>query len=154
MRRTLLLPAALAALACASGPDRKIPAEDDVAVGYGTRERGDITGAVGSVTSDETSAFPYTRVEEMLASRVPGVDVRRAADGSYSIRIRGVNSYYAEQDPLIVVDGLPAMSVDVLGTISPSEVERIDVLKDAGSTGIYGSRGANGVILITTKTGM
>lgn len=159
MRSTRIVPAVLfaplvAGLACAGGPQARTPgAEDDVSVGYGTQDRGDITGAVGSISGDETAGFHYTRVEEMIMARVPGVDVRRASDGRFRIRIRGTTSFNADTEPLVVVDGVPAMSADVLGTIQPRDVERIDVLKDAASSAIYGSRGAGGVILITTKSG-
>lgn len=139
------------ATACSSGP-RKLPAGDpNVDVGYGTQDRRETTGAVGSISARETAAGHYTRVEEMIASRIPGVDVRRDAGGGYTIRIRGVSSHNSGQDPLIVVDGMPAMNAGVLASINPNDVERIDVLRDAASAAMYGSRGANGVILIRTK---
>lgn len=151
----MLLVPLLAAVGCASRPETHTAEDEDdeVSVGYGTRDRDDITGAVGSISADETAGFHYTRLEEMIMARVPGVDVRQAPGGRYTIRVRGTHSQNPGVDPLIVVDGVPAMNTDVLATVQPGEVERIDVLKDAASTAIYGSRGAGGVILITTKTG-
>jgi len=85
----------------------------------------------------------------MIAARFPGVEVSESA-GRYVIRIRGVNSVNASSDPLVVIDGMPT-DVQALAGLSPSEVDRIDVLRDAASAAIYGSRAANGVILIRTK---
>ncbi len=89
----------------------------------------------------------------MLAGRFAGVDVMRAPNGEYAIRIRGVRSLTGNDEPLIVVDGIPAPPglSNPLRDIAPASIQRIDVLKDAAATAIYGARGANGVILITTK---
>ena len=150
---SILCLASLAALAaCGPGGEKPAPRGGEVDVGYGTQQQSRITGAVVSVSADDLDAFHFTRVEEMIAGRVPGVDVRLDARGGYRIRIRGMNSHNANGDPLIVVDGVPASDVGALATIQPQDVERIDVLKDAGSAAIYGSRGANGVILITTRS--
>lgn len=152
MRRFPAYCVVLASLFAACGPPP--PAQDpteSVSVGYGERERGSTGGAVGSVDSGDVAGFHYSRVEDMIAARVPGVEVSRRNDGSYRIRIRGANSVHSGSDPLVVVDGVTALDVDVLGSINPSDVLRIDILRDAGSTAIYGSRGANGVILIKTK---
>lgn len=142
------------ALACASNT-KTVPANaGEVDVGYGTIRERDATGAVSSADRDEIGGGHYTRVEEMIAARFPGVDVRANADGSYSINIRGATSFSAGVEPLVVVDGVPAIDVAVLAAINPNDVRRIDVLRDAGSTSIYGSRGANGVILIATRSGL
>ena len=141
------------ALACASNT-KTIPANaGEVDVGYGTMDRQDATGAVSSIDREDLGGAYYTRVEEMIAGRVAGVDVRANANGSYTITIRGINSINSGVEPLVVVDGVPAFDVAVLGSINPRDVRRIDVLRDAASTSIYGSRGANGVILIATRDG-
>ena len=154
MRATIPILLALAAASC--GPRAPKPAPGpggEVEVGYGTQPRREVTGAVSSVTAEDMRGMHYTRVEEMIAARFAGVDVVRLVNGDYSIRIRGTRSENAEDEPLVVVDGVPTsqMGPSVLASLNPSDVERIDVLRDAGSTAIYGSRGANGVILITTK---
>jgi TonB-dependent SusC/RagA subfamily outer membrane receptor len=113
------------------------------------------TGAVTTVVPSETDAR-VTRVEEMLRG-VAGLDVTRLPDGGYQLRIRGHRSIRGnpgDDDPLVVIDGIPisreAVSTALAG-LAPGDVARIEVLKDAGATGFYGSRGANGVIVITTK---
>ncbi len=113
------------------------------------------TGAVTTVVPSETDAR-VTQVEEMLRG-VPGLDVTRLPDGGYQLRIRGHRSLRAnpgDDDPLLVVDGIPisagALS-STLASLAPADIARIEVLKDAGAAGIYGSRAANGVIVITTK---
>ncbi len=111
------------------------------------------TGAVATVVPGETDAR-VSRVEELLRG-VPGLEVTALPNGSYQIRIRGHRSIRGnpgDDDPLIVVDGIPSEAgAAALADIAPSDVARIEVLKDAGATSQYGSRGANGVIIITTK---
>ena len=157
MRPALLALLALPAIACGGTSETPAPQEtDSVSVGYGTRAEGETAGAVSSISADEMDGFHYRRVEEMIAARVPGVDVRREANGEYSIRIRGISSFNASNEPLIVIDGVPVSAGNgpaALAGINPQDVRRIDVLKDAASASIYGVRGSNGVILITTKTG-
>jgi iron complex outermembrane receptor protein len=113
------------------------------------------TGAVSTVEPSETDAR-VTRVEEMLRG-VPGLEVTRLANGGYQLRIRGQRSIRGnagDDNPLLVIDGVPVPN-DAIGSmladLSPRDVARIEVLKDAGATSMYGSRGANGVIVITTK---
>src|SRR5437588_13124381 len=113
------------------------------------------TGAVTTVVPSETDAR-VAQVEEMLRG-VPGLDVTRLPDGGYQLRIRGHRSIRGDpgdDDPLLVVDGIPiaagALS-STLASLAPADIARIEVLKDAGAAGIYGSRAANGVIVITTK---
>jgi TonB-linked SusC/RagA family outer membrane protein len=130
--------------------------QDVVVVGYGTRRRSDVTGSISSVTSEEIRSVPVTNISQALQGRVPGLVATqssfRPGSGS-SIRIRGSRSLTANNDPLYVVDGIPMASENALDDLNPLDIESVDVLKDASATAIYGSRGANGVIQITTKKG-
>jgi TonB-dependent starch-binding outer membrane protein SusC len=137
--------------------------EEIVAVGYGTVRRRDLTGSIATVSGDEAvvKAAPTTAVSNALQGRAPGVQVvsnSGAPGAGASVRVRGSNSITANSEPLYVVDGIPfgqgsAGSDNPLATIDPNNVESIQVLKDASATAIYGARGANGVVLITTKRG-
>ncbi|RYF70171.1 MAG: SusC/RagA family TonB-linked outer membrane protein, partial [Cytophagaceae bacterium] len=125
-----------------------------VVIGYGTQKRSDVTGSLASVSSKELNAFPVVNAAQGLAGRAAGVQViqNSGAPGSnISIRVRGGNSLLGNNEPLYVVDGF-ALSGNPT-TINPADIESIEVLKDASATAIYGSRGANGVVLITTRTG-
>ena len=127
--------------------------EDVVVVGYGTMKRRDLTGAVASVSGDKLASNPVATVAEALQGQLPGVNVISQdgrPGGTMSIRVRGGGSITQSNEPLYVVDGVQVSSID---DISADNIESIDVLKDAASTAIYGARGANGVILITTKGG-
>lgn len=111
------------------------------------------SGAVSTLTADEVDRPRVTRVEELFY-RIPGVQVSRGNDGAYSVRIRGARSFMANDEPLYVVDGVRirgASERNALGAVSPRDVVRIDVLKDAIAAASYGSQGANGVIVITTR---
>ena len=133
----------------------KPPTPENVKVGYGEQPRDQIGGAVESATADKLSDVKTTQVEKLLEGRFPGVEVVRTPTGGFSIRIRGVNTFLGNGEPLYVVDGI-AVQVEPgrgLDWLSPGEIERIDVLKDPPETTMYGVRGANGVILITTKRG-
>jgi TonB-linked SusC/RagA family outer membrane protein len=125
-----------------------------VVVGYGTQKRSDLTGSVGSVKSTELLERPAINVEQSLQGRIAGVNVSVNSGrpgGNTNIRIRGYSSINATNNPLYVVDGIIwAAGIDAL---NPADIESIDVLKDASATAIYGTRGANGVILVTTKRG-
>ena len=126
--------------------------EEVVAIGYGTVRKSHMTGAISSVKTEEMNMSTST-LEQALIGHTPGVEIKQpsGAPGSgTTIRIRGVNSVFASVEPLYVVDGFPA-SKDVY--INPSDVESIEVLKDAASAAIYGSRAGGGVIIITTKRG-
>src|SRR5690606_22201314 len=128
--------------------------EGVVAVGYGTQQRQDVTGAVASVRAEEIAQIPTPSVGEALKGRVAGLDVQTngyVPGDAPEIRIRGERSLSAGNDPLIVVDGVAIAGG--LNDINPQTIASIDVLKDASATAVYGSRGANGVILITTKSG-
>lgn len=127
---------------------------DTVAVAYGRMPRDRVTGAVSSLTEDEIESSHATRVTDLIQGRVPGVQVLRGLGGSATIRIRNAKGFgYSNEEPLVVIDGMPASSASMLDALMPQDITRIDVLKDAGSTAAYGVRGANGVILITTKRG-
>ncbi len=125
--------------------------EEVVVVGYGTVKKSDLTGSVSTVGSDEIAAYPTLDATQAIQGRAAGVQIT-ANNGepgsSYKVRIRGGTSINSSSDPLYVIDGFPG------GTLPPAEdIESIEVLKDASATAIYGSRGANGVIMVTTKRG-
>ena len=125
-----------------------------VVVGYGTQTKSSVTGAVSSVNSKEISALPVPSVASALQGRVPGVLVtNNGGPGSSAIvRIRGIGSITQNADPLYVVDGFPAVNFN-LNSIDTKDIESVEILKDAAATAVYGSRAANGVVLITTKNG-
>jgi TonB-linked SusC/RagA family outer membrane protein len=126
-----------------------------VVVGYGTTKKTDLTGSVGSIKGSDLIKTPAASVDQLLQGKVAGLQVISGSGqpGSGStIRIRGLGSR-ADANPLIVVDGLPFGDAGNLKQINPEDIETIDVLKDASATAIYGSRGANGVIMVTTKKG-
>ncbi|MGB5438018.1 MAG: TonB-dependent receptor [Maribacter sp.] len=127
--------------------------EEVIVIGYGTAKKKDVTGAVSRVTSKSFENQPLTRVDEALQGRAAGVTVAKAngAPGAgIKVRIRGVNSITGNNDPLVVIDGV--LGGD-LSTLNPNDIASMDVLKDASATAIYGVRGSNGVILVTTKKG-
>ncbi|MFD2787707.1 SusC/RagA family TonB-linked outer membrane protein [Hymenobacter rubripertinctus] len=127
---------------------------DVVVVGYGTQRKRDITGSVASISAEQVAETPITRPEQILQGRVSGVQVTQTSaepGGDISIRIRGTNSISSGNEPLFVVDGFPGAGD--LNSINPSDIESVEILKDASATAIYGSRGANGVVIITTKKG-
>jgi TonB-dependent starch-binding outer membrane protein SusC len=142
----------LAACSGNTSPGNK-PIKDPVSIGYGVQDRSSVAGAIASVSGTDNGNVRFASVEQMMEARVPGLQVARGPRGDFRIRIRGTNSWQTG-DPLIVVDGMPLADMGAalaLSGISPNDVQRIDVLKDAGATAIYGSRGGNGVILITTR---
>jgi len=123
-----------------------------VAVGYGTMRKSDLTGAISTVSEEELVKGSLTSTEQVLQGKVSGLVVTQGtgdpSSGS-SLRLRGGTSLTASNNPLVVVDGIPGVDINA---IQPSDIKSIDVLKDASATAIYGSRGANGVIIITTKS--
>lgn len=125
--------------------------DEVLVVGYGTTKKSDLTGSVSSVKAEELTAFPVANATQALQGRAAGVSVQANngdPGGALKVRIRGGNSINASSDPLYVVDGF------IGATLPPSEdIQSIEVLKDASATAIYGSRGANGVIMVTTKKG-
>jgi TonB-linked SusC/RagA family outer membrane protein len=129
--------------------------DEIVVIGYGTVKKSDLTGSVSSVKSEEINAYPGSNMMESLVGRAAGVQVIRstgAPGAAMSVRIRGTNSILGSNEPLYVVDGSPLSGQP--SNISNSDIQSIEILKDASATAIYGSRGANGVVLITTKKGM
>lgn len=141
-------------VACGRTPRRQSPAPKDgeVSVGYGTESTKQVTGSIASLSPGDADAR-VTQVVQMLERRVPGLTVIRLPNGDVSLRIRGNRSLNSNNEPLLVIDGVPTQGPigPALAGLSPRDIARIDVLKDAGATAIYGVRGANGVILITTK---
>lgn len=126
-----------------------------VVVGYGTQRKSDITGSLSSVSAKEIRATPITGVGQALQGRAAGVFVTQASNapgGGVSIRVRGGNSINAGNEPLYVIDGFPVYNENG-PNLNPNDIESMEILKDASATAIYGSRGANGVVLITTKRG-
>lgn len=146
-----------------------------VVIGYGTIQKSDLTGAVSSLKDENSEEKPFSTVEQMIQGRVAGVQITQntgALGGGMSFSIRGANSMSGDNQPLIVIDGYPVESgqvnvmlgaessfpadvpgVNALSMLNPNDIESIEILKDASSTAIYGSRGANGVVLVTTKRG-
>lgn len=128
--------------------------DEVVVIGYGTSKRSDLTGSVVSVKSEDLMQTPTSDVAQALAGRVAGVQISQSEGGpgsSISINVRGGISMTQSNEPLYVIDGYP--SEDGMSSLDPGEIESIDILKDASSTAIYGARGANGVVVITTKKG-
>ena len=128
--------------------------DEVVVVGYGIQKKSDITGSVSSVKSENIRNVAMTRTDEALQGQVAGVQVVNndaSPNSSISIRIRGVNSINAASEPLVIIDGMQGGS---MSNVHPNDIESIEILKDASATAIYGSRGAGGVILITTKKGV
>ena len=148
--------------------------EEVVAIGYGTVKKSDLTGSVVSISSDDLNVSNSSSVDQMLLGRAAGVQITQsshAPGGGISMRIRGTGSVNAGQEPLYVIDGLPIENISTatgagstgydgnlpptnpLNSLNPSDIQSVEILKDASATAIYGSRGANGVVLITTKKG-
>lgn len=129
--------------------------DEVVVVGYGVQKKSDVTGAMIRVGSEELNSRPVANAFEAMQGKAAGVDiVSNERPGEVgTINVRGVRSLSASNTPLYVVDGIPLMSNSGIETLNPQDIESIDVLKDASATAIYGSRGANGVILVTTKSG-
>ena len=146
--------------------------DEVVVIGYGTQARKDVTGSISSVSSSQLKETPIISLDQGLQGRAAGVQVMQQSHspgGGVSIRIRGGNSLTAGNEPLYVIDGFPIYSdnnafaagtdpvfgatPNALASINPSDIESIEILKDASATAIYGSRGANGVVIVTTKRG-
>lgn len=127
--------------------------DEVVVVGYGTMKKSDVTGSIVSVKEEDITAIPTTNALEALQGKVAGLDITNNSGqtgSGLSLNLRGQRSLYASNDPLIIIDGVDyGTNLDV----NPDDIASIEVLKDASSTAIYGSRGANGVIIITTKRG-
>ncbi len=130
--------------------------QEVVVVGYGSVKKSDVTGALASVSGDQLRQIPVQSISQALQGRAAGVDIAQSSfrpGDNPTIRIRGNRSLIGGNDPLIVLDGIPLPEGSSINDFNPNDVESIEVLKDASSTSIYGSRGANGVIIVTTKKG-
>jgi TonB-dependent starch-binding outer membrane protein SusC len=128
--------------------------DEVVVIGYGTQRKESVTGSVVSISGATLREVPSSNVTQALQGRLAGVDIAQTSTRPGSvmqIRIRGQRSLSGDNNPLIVLDGIPFMGS--LNDINPNDIKSIDVLKDASATAIYGARGANGVILITTEKG-
>lgn len=128
--------------------------DEVVAIGYGTAKKGDLTGAISSVSGSDLSRMPVSNVADALKGKLAGVSVVTASgapEADIIVRVRGGISVTQDNSPLYIIDGVPSESG--LQGLNPTDIESIDVLKDASSTAIYGSRGANGVVLISMKKG-
>ncbi|OFY61852.1 MAG: SusC/RagA family protein [Bacteroidetes bacterium RBG_13_43_22] len=128
--------------------------DEVVVIGYGTARRRDVTGSVASISGDVMRNVPSSNISQALQGRISGVDLSQTntkPGATMQVRIRGSRSLNASNDPLVVVDGIPFAGS--ISDLNPNDIKSIDVLKDASATAIYGSRGANGVILITTNKG-
>lgn len=149
----LVLAAVATLAACGGGATKspRTPAPEEARPDLQTPQ----SAGVATVTGEDISKVGVQRIEEYLNGRVPGLQVFRNQSGEYTIRIRGTQKFgQGSEEPLLVVDGMPVSpgSVNtVLSTIDPREIAKVEVLKDASSTAMYGSRGANGVLLIKTK---
>lgn len=147
--KNLLIYLGIAALLCACGPGSKTPVsspfDEEVNVGYGTMSRKELGYSVGKVDVNPDIVSSYTSIAEYMRGRVAGVEV----NPNGTIQIRGKSSIEGPSEALIVVDG---SIVNDINSINPADVQSVEVLKD-GSAAIYGSRGGNGVVLITTKSG-
>ncbi|WP_237151122.1 SusC/RagA family TonB-linked outer membrane protein [Pontibacter actiniarum] len=128
--------------------------EEVVVIGYGAQRAEAVTGSVASISADEITQVPSGNITQALQGRLPGVEFSQSSSqpgASMQIRIRGTRSISGGNDPLVVLDGIPFPGS--VSDINPSDIKSIDILKDASATAIYGSRGANGVVLVTTKSG-
>ncbi|SNR67160.1 SusC/RagA family TonB-linked outer membrane protein [Hymenobacter mucosus] len=128
--------------------------DEVVVVGYGVQRAEAVTGSVASISGESLREVPSANISQALQGRLPGVQFSQSSSqpgASTQIRIRGTRSLGASNDPLIVLDGIPFPGS--IGDINPNDIQSVDILKDASATAIYGSRGANGVVLITTKGG-
>lgn len=127
--------------------------DEVVVIGYGTLKKRDLTGSVSSVSAEAIAAVPVASITEAMTGKMAGVQITTtegSPDAEMKIRVRGGGSITQSNDPLFIVDGFPVSSIS---DIPASDIESVDVLKDASSTAIYGSRGANGVVIVTTKSG-
>lgn len=142
-----------------------------VVVGYGTSLKKDLSGSIASVSAEDIKSLPITSFEQGMQGRVAGVQVLQgnsAPGGAPQVRIRGANTVLGGNEPLYVIDGVPVYNSDLennsnlnvgtqpsnaLASINPNDIVSMEILKDASATAIYGARGANGVVIITTKRG-
>ena len=127
--------------------------DEVVVIGYGTVSKRDLTGSVASVSAKQLSTVPVANATEALQGKMAGVQITAtegSPDAEVKIRVRGGGSLSQDNSPLYIVDGFPVSSIS---DIAPSDIQSVDVVKDASYTAIYGAQGANGVVIITTKSG-
>jgi len=127
--------------------------DDVVVVGYGVQDRREITSSVASVSADQFNRGNLNDAQELLQGKVSGLQITRPGgdpNADFTIRLRGLSTIGANQEPLVVIDGVPGADFQ---SVDPNDIESMEVLKDASASAIYGTRGASGVILITTKSG-
>jgi TonB-dependent SusC/RagA subfamily outer membrane receptor len=136
-------------------PETTAASEDSYNSGYGMEEKSTSTATVSSATASDFGKIRGRHVEELMVGRFAGVQVISTPTGGFSVRIRGLSTFIGNTEPLYVVDGVPVRVAQGRGIdwLNTDDIARIDVLKDAASTSAYGMRGANGVVLITTKRG-
>ena len=160
VHRSFRVPAALVCCAITlagchaypGGPVLPRPKGDEVDVGDGSQSKRDVTAAVDRAEGDKLMESSPRTVADMLVGRFAGVEVYQLSSGGTSIRIRGLRSLKSEQEPLIVLDGTPQHNgTTSLSVLDPHDIMSIEILKDAAATTVFGSRGANGVILISTR---
>jgi len=128
--------------------------DEVVVVGYGTAKKSDVTGSIASINEKTLKEVPVSNIAQAMQGRIAGVQIQQTSTrpgGTSQIRVRGTRSLTASNDPLIIVDGIPFGGT--FNDIAPDDIKSVDILKDASATAIYGSRGANGVILVTTNRG-
>lgn len=128
--------------------------DEVIVVGYGTQRKESVTGSVASISGANLQEVPSANISQALQGRLPGIELSQTSSkpgAEMQIRVRGTRSLNASNDPLVVLDGIPFAGS--IGDINPNDIKSIDILKDASATAIYGSRGANGVILVTTNKG-
>ena len=130
--------------------------DEVVVIGYGTVKKSDLTGSVVSIKTDKIADIPINTVGTLLQGRSTGLQIINISDdpeGGVGVRVRGASSLVGSREPLVVLDGIPFGTLADLNQLAPGDIESVEVLKDASAAAIYGSQGANGVILITTKKG-
>ena len=130
--------------------------DEVVVIGYGAVKKSDLTGSVSTIKTEQIESIPVNNVGDLLQGRSTGLRIIKNTDdpeGGMSVRLRGASSLTGSREPLVVVDGIPFGSLTNLNQLNASDIESIEILKDASAAAIYGSQGANGVILITTKSG-
>jgi TonB-dependent starch-binding outer membrane protein SusC len=153
--RAALLTAAL--LGCSSGAEKAPPKQPAPRAegGMGRSLQGEGTAAIGKVDGDDLKNIPAKTIEELIQGRVAGVQVLQRPGGGFSILIRGPGSISSSTEPLYVIDGVPVevSSGQGINWLNPQDIQRIEILKDASATSMYGMRGANGVVVITSRRG-
>lgn len=155
-RCLLVLLFAGAAAACYQVPEAApAPAEEPPSVGFGVPGSNSDPTSIDSASGEEMRGVRARQVEELMMGRFAGVQVLPTQSGGFTVRIRGLSTFVGNPEPLYVVDGQPVRVAPGRGVdwLNPSDIARIDILKDAASTALYGMRGGNGVVLITTKRG-